>query len=154
MAQFSPHLDDPRWIVDFATSLIGQGQVVELSDAQLRSLSPLALAYLGDAVYELFVRRCYLTPPQRIRGYHQAVVNHVRAEQQAHYLQLLTPYLTEDEADIVRRSRNAVSGRKPRASLQDYQQATGLEALVGYLYLKNPERLVEMLGYLPLSPDD
>lgn len=125
-----------------------------LSDAQLRSLSPLALAYLGDAVYELFVRSYYLTPPQRIQSYHREVVSHVRAEQQAHYLQLLIPYLTEDEADIIRRGRNAVSGRKQRASLQDYQQATGLETLVGYLYLKDPERLVEMLGYLPLSKSD
>ena len=54
-----------------------------LSEAQLRALSPLALAYVGDAVYELFMRGHYLLPPKRIQAYHQQVVSQVRAEQQA-----------------------------------------------------------------------
>ena len=121
-----------------------------LSEAQLRSLSPLALAYIGDAVYELFVRSRLLLPPKQIRTYHRQVVEHVRAEQQAHYLECLRPYLTEAEVDILRRGRNAASNRKQRASIRDYQQATALEALIGYLYLTDPQRLLELLNHLPL----
>jgi ribonuclease-3 family protein len=121
-----------------------------LSEAQLRSLSPLALAYIGDAVYELFIRSRLLLPPKQVRTYHRQVVEHVRAEQQAYYLECLRPYLTEAEADITRRGRNAATSRKPRASIRDYQQATALEALVGYLYLTDPQRLIEVLNHLPL----
>jgi ribonuclease-3 family protein len=121
-----------------------------LSEAQLRSLSPLALAYIGDAVYELFIRSRLLLPQKQVRSYHRQVVEHVRAEQQAHYLECLRPHLTEAEADILRRGRNAASSRKPRASIRDYQQATALEALIGYLYLTDPQRLIEVLNHLPL----
>lgn len=125
-----------------------------LSDNQLQRLSPLALAYIGDAVYELFIRSCCLIPPKRLQAYHRQVVHHVRAEQQAFYLELLKPHLTEAEADIMRRGRNAASGRRQRASTYDYQQATGFEALVGYLYLTDSQRLIEVLGYLPLHEEE
>ena len=124
-----------------------------LSDAQLRSLSPVTLAYIGDAVYELFVRSYCLMPPKRMQAYHCQVVSHVRAEQQGRYLELLKPHLTEVEEDITRRGRNAVSNRKQRADARDYQRASGLEALIGYLYLTDPQRLIEILGYLPLAED-
>jgi ribonuclease-3 family protein len=122
-----------------------------MSAAQLRSLSPLALAYVGDAVYELFVRSYYLIPAQRLQTFHQQVVNQVRAEQQAYHLEYLKPYLNEAEMEILRRGRNAASNRKQRANLHDYQQATALETLIGYLYLTDPPRLIELLGYLPLQ---
>ncbi|MBE7382576.1 MAG: ribonuclease III [Leptolyngbya sp. SIO1E4] len=124
-----------------------------LSDTQLRSLSPLALAYIGDAVYELFVRSCYLVPPQRVQAYHRQVVSQVRAEQQAHYLELLRPHLTQAEEEITRRGRNAAPKRRQRAQPADYQQATALEALMGYLYLTDSQRLVEVLSYLPLNEE-
>ncbi|MEM9004622.1 MAG: ribonuclease III domain-containing protein [Cyanobacteria bacterium P01_F01_bin.86] len=142
------------WLASFLALVPGHMTTMPLPDAQLQSLSPLALAYIGDAVYELFVRSHYLVPPTRIRTYHGNVVHHVRAEQQAHYLQLLKPYLTEAEADITRRGRNAASSRKQRANTYDYQQATGLEALIGYLYLTNPQRLLEILSYLPLAQQE
>lgn len=135
----------------FATLLWQQVKTAELSDAQLRSLSPLALAYIGDAVYELFVRSRLLMPQKQIRTYHRQVVDHVRAEQQAYYLDCLRPHLTDAEIDIVRRGRNAASNRKQRASIRDYQQATALEALIGYLYLTDPQRLLEVLNALPLT---
>lgn len=122
-----------------------------LSDAQIRALSPLSLAYIGDAVYELFVRSAYLMPPRRLQTYHRQVVAQVCAEQQARYLELLRGYLTAAEKEVARRGRNAASHRKTRASGQDYQKATGLEALMGYLYLTNPQRLAEVLSYLPIS---
>lgn len=122
-----------------------------LPPAQLRRLSPSALAYIGDAVYELFIRRACLMPPKKAKAYHLQVVSHVRAEQQAQYLDLLKGYLTEAEAEIVRRGRNAVTNQSRRANGQAYQQATGLEALIGYLYLSDSSRLMELLRYLPLD---
>jgi ribonuclease III family protein len=114
-------------------------------DLSPQSLSPIALAYIGDAVYELYVRSHLLWPPQRIQTYHQAVVAQVRAEQQAQYLAQLTPYLTENEADIVRRGRNASVKRHRRVNADIYQQATSFETLVGYLYLSDQARLLELL---------
>lgn len=121
-----------------------------LSSAEVQRLAPAALAYLGDAVYELYVRRSYLTPPKRIEAYHQKVVAQVRAETQAQYLRSLLPYLTETEQDILRRGRNAASNRPKRLDPEIYQQATSLEALMGYLYLTNPQRLLELLSYLEI----
>ena len=137
---------------EFLNLLLQQATPVSLSNTHLRSLSPLVLAYIGDAVYELFVRSHHLVPPKRIQDYHHQVVHHVRAEQQAQYSELLKPYLTEAEIDIMRRGRNATPSRKQRASAYDYQKATGLEALVGYLYLTDPQRLLEILRHLPLDP--
>ena len=131
--------------------LLGHLEIAKLTDDQLRVISPLALAYIGDAVYELFIRSQFLFPPQRVQSFHRQVVSHVRAEQQACYLEYLRPHLTEAEADILRRGRNAVSSRKQRASLQDYQQATALEALIGYLYLTDPQRLADIFSHLPLN---
>lgn len=114
----------------------------------LKQISPIALAYLGDAVYELYVRTRFLLPVKRISQYHQEVVTEVRAETQASYLQSLQPYLTESEQEIVRRGRNAVSKIPRRLSPEVYQKATGLEALLGYLYLQNPQRLEYLLSKL------
>lgn len=127
------------------------GIMPTLSAADLRPFSPLALAYVGDAVYELFIRTRLLMPPKQARVYHRQVVEHVRAEQQARYLDGLRSQLTEDELDIVRRGRNAASSRRPRASLRDYQQATAFEALIGYLYLTDSRRLTALLDALPIA---
>jgi len=119
--------------------------------AALTRLSPAALAYLGDAVYELYVRTRYLLPPQRLAAYHACVVAQVRAEQQAAQLQVLEPHLTAVEQQWVRRGRNA-AGRPPaRLPPAVYKQASGLETLIGYLYLTAPQRLHELLARLPWS---
>jgi ribonuclease-3 family protein len=120
--------------------------------SQVESLSPSALAYIGDAVYELYVRTCYLIPPKRLADYHNQVVAQVRAESQADYLQLLQPYLTSSEQEIVRRGRNAVDKKPRRISAHIYQQATSFETLLGYLYLTNPQRLDELLAKLEINP--
>lgn len=122
-----------------------------LSMVQLQRLSPAALAYLGDAVYELFIRRCYLIPPKRLQLYHQEVVAQVRAEAQAQHLQSLTPHLSPVELEIVKRGRNAATGRPKRIEAEIYQQATSLETLLGYLYLTDRERLTQILALLDLS---
>lgn len=123
----------------------------QLTEAQIQQLSPSALAYLGDTVYELYVRRFYLLPPQRMESYHRRVVAEVRAETQAQKLQSLIPHLTDIELDIVRRGRNAVTSRPKRLEPAIYQQATSLETLIGYLYLTDSSRLSELLQKLNLE---
>lgn len=125
--------------------------VMGFTPEQVNSLSPVALAYIGDAVYELFVRGSFLLPPKRIQVFHQQVVNQVRAEQQAQQVQRLLPLLTEAEQDLLRRGRNASSRGPRRVDSQIYQQSTGFEALIGYLYLTDPARLIELLSGLDLS---
>ncbi len=119
--------------------------------SSIQTLSPSALAYVGDAVYELYMRSQYLLPPSRIRDYHQRVVSCVRAETQAAFAKALLPYLTEDEVRIFKQGRNAATGHPKRLSLDIYRQATGLETLVGYLYLTDMERLQEILNYSPVD---
>lgn len=131
---------------------VGLGQVVPLSVAQLQQISPTALAYLGDAVYELYVRNLYLLPSKTSQTYHRLVVAQVRAETQALHLLKLTPHLNHTELEIVRRGRNAASGRPKRVDPGIYQQATSLETLIGYLYLTDSRRLTELLQNLKL-PD-
>lgn len=120
----------------------------KLSEQQANQLSPNALAYLGDAVYELYIRGLYLLPPSRQHDYHQKVVTQVRAETQAQHLRSLEPDLTDREQDLIRRGRNAASGRPKRVSAIIYQQATGLETLIGYLYLTDRDRLSQLLQKL------
>jgi ribonuclease III family protein len=129
----------------------GSQQLNPIDDRQIQisQISPAALAYLGDAVYELYVRSQYLFPPKRSQVYHRQVVERVRAETQSNYLQLLLSHLTPAELDIVRRGRNSARGKPRRLSPEVYQQATGLEALVGYLHLTDPARLQTLLDLLP-----
>jgi len=105
------------------------------------NLPALVLAYLGDAVYELYVRN-YLVS----RGYtkvdklHKQAVRFVNAANQAEVLRTLADGLSEDEAAVVRRGRNAKSGSVPRnVSVTDYRHGTAFEALIGYLYLSGGE---------------
>ena len=114
-------------------------------------LSPAALAYLGDVVYELYIRTYYLSPAKRLNHYHRLVVDQVRAESQAEFLKVIEQDLTIEEREILRQGRNAASNRPRRIAPDIYQQATSLEALIGYLYLHNPSRLNEILGKLSLD---
>ena len=116
-------------------------------------LSPTALAYIGDAVYELYVRTCFLMPPKRMTDYHSQVVAQVKAESQAAHLEFLQPYLTISEREIVRRGRNGCGGKSRRISGQIYQKASSLETLIGYLHLTDPQRLSELLAKLRMRSD-
>ena len=121
--------------------------------SQIERISPVSLAYIGDAVYELYVRHHFLSPPKRIGKYHSQVVAQVRAESQANYLKILLPHLNEKERDMVRRGRNAATSKPRRLSISVYQQATSLETLIGYLYLTNRDRLRDLLIKLDFSDD-
>lgn len=111
--------------------------------------SPATLAFLGDGVWELHARERHLNPAKRTSNYVQAVQDAVRAESQAACAEKLAREgcLTDVEMRVMRWGRNGV-GKVPER-LRDrgnvYAQATGLEALVGYLYLRSPERLAEVL---------
>ncbi len=114
------------------------------------SLPPLALAYLGDAVYELYVRDRVLriTGRRRPGQMHRTATGYVRAKAQSDALRALLPELLDVEADVVRRGRNAktVHTRK-HAEPADYALATAFEALIGFLYLSGQdERLAYILG--------
>ena len=124
---------------------------LQISPSQIQQMSPLALAYIGDAIYELYVRMFYLLPIQQTKVYHCLVVAQVRAETQALHLRSLTPHLSAAELEIVRRGRNAASGRPKRVDPKIYQQATSLETLIGYLYLTDFDRLTELLQKLHLE---
>lgn len=125
----------------------------EISLPQVQQISPTALAYLGDAIYELYVRIFYLLPLQRSGIYHSLVVEQVRAETQALHLRSLIPHLRDTELEIVRRGRNAATGRPKRLNPEIYQQATSLETLIGYLYLTDYQRLTELLQVLHIEKE-
>lgn len=114
------------------------------------ALSPLALAYAGDAVYELYVRtRLLHEGTRRPAELHGQAVDLVRAGAQARLLNALDGLLTEDEKNVVRRARNARPGHLPKgASPSEYHHSTAFEALLGFLYLSGQdERLRELLDY-------
>ena len=101
----------------------------------------LVLAYLGDAVYELFVRRYLVSCGySKVDMLHTLAVKFVNAATQAKVLHTLKEGLNEDEAAIVRRGRNAKSGSAPKnTSMTDYRYGTAFESLIGYLYLSDRE---------------
>ncbi|SFJ88739.1 ribonuclease-3 family protein [Paenibacillus sp. UNC496MF] len=112
-------------------------------------VNPIVLAYIGDAVYEVLVRQYLISlPNHRPHHLHREATKFVSAKAQFHILEKWRPHLTEAEADIVRRGRNAKSGTMPKnADPAHYKQATALECLVGYLYYgKQVERLRELMA--------
>ena len=114
-------------------------------------LSPLQLAYVGDSVHALLVRTGLVQKNWRVKEMHRAANEAVSAVSQARELQALFPLLTEEEEAIVKRGRNAHPHHSaPKsASTGEYAGATGLEALLGYLYLTGQtDRLKALLPYL------
>jgi len=112
-----------------------------------RMLNPLQLAYIGDTIWDLLIRSRLIFNRYNVRHMHKAAVGGVNAQAQAKALARMEGALTPDEEDIVRRGRNS-HARHPCPRNQDpadYKAATGLEALVGYLYLTGQdERLLEL----------
>ena len=101
-------------------------------DVDLHTLSPLALAFVGDGVYSLMVRERLLSEANRpVNDLHRMAVQAVRAEAQSAAIGRLLPLLSEEEEAVFKRGRNAHTAR----SGADYHRSTGLEALFGYLYL-------------------
>lgn len=108
-----------------------------LTPQEAQMISPLRLAYIGDSVHDLMVRHGLLTDGGNVRSMHREAVSAVNAGAQARALERILPELTEAEADVVRRGRNAHAHHTvpKRADPRDYALATGLEALFGFLFL-------------------
>ncbi len=119
----------------------------DLQDAKL--LSPLVWAYVGDSVFELYVRTKLINnsnaKPHKL---HIESIKYVKAKSQADILKRITDKLTDEERDVVRRGRNTENHHVAKNSnVADYSQSTAFEALIGYLYLtKQDERLEEILN--------
>lgn len=119
-----------------------------LTEAEARQLNPVTLAFVGDAVYSLYVRTRLLHSSQGTAAdYQRAASKIVSAEGQSVFLAALEPTFTETEAEIYKRGRNAKKATKSKnASAVAYNRSTGLEAVLGYLYLTGQnERLTELM---------
>lgn len=120
----------------------------ELKEVDIRTYSPLSLAYAGDAVYDLVIRS-YLVGKGNISNndLHKAAVRFVSAKAQSMIIEKLLEGLSEEEASVYRRGKNSKpSSRAKNATLNEYQKATGFEALVGYLYLSGQQdRMLEII---------
>ena len=119
-----------------------------LVEQDIRTYSPLTLAYIGDAIFELVIRTVLVerknTQPEKL---HKAATNIVKAETQARMIEALQESLTPEEMSAYKRGRNAKAvTRAKNATMADYRKATGFEALMGYLYLKGDmERMIELI---------
>lgn len=122
----------------------------KLSSLDAKNLNIINLAFVGDAVYSLFVRQKLLTlREEKPNEMNKATSLVVCAEAQSKRAEELLNIMTEEEADIFRRARNAKKNTRPKhAKSYEYNNSTGLEAVLGYLYLTgNEERLLKLLNY-------
>lgn len=115
----------------------------------LRGANPLALAYIGDTVHDLFIRTYLIEHTDcSVHMLHTKAIKFVRCHEQSEMVLTLLGELTEKEEAVFRRGRNAKSGTVPKnADVSDYHNATGFEAVLGYLYLNGEtDRLLELLN--------
>ena len=119
-----------------------------LEDRDLRTYSPLTLAYIGDGVYELVIRTILVKRGNcPVNQLHKRASSLVKASAQSAMMEILEPMLTEEELSVYKRGRNAHSPTMAKhATMSDYRRATGFEALMGYLYLKEDlSRITELV---------
>lgn len=121
-----------------------------LSEEDVVMLSPLQLAYVGDAVYELLVRTYILEKGLNVNQLHKKATKYVKANAQSEIIHYLEENLTEAENNIVKRGRNAKTNTSPKnSSIIDYKYATGFESLFGYLYLtKQNSRILTLFNLI------
>ena len=130
------------------TNLMQLKELFHLEDQDLRSYSPLTLAYIGDGVYELVIRTILVKkgncPVNRL---HKKASSLVKAGAQSAIMEVIEEKLTSEELSVYRRGRNAHSPTMAKhATMADYRRATGFEALMGYLYLKEDyTRMIELV---------
>ena len=123
-------------------------QQFDIKEVDMRTYSPLTLAYIGDGIYDIIIRSIVVdranTSANRL---HKHTSSMVKAQTQARMMELLEEHLSQEEADIYRRGRNAKSYTTAKnASVADYRKATGFEAVMGYLHLKQDyERIIELI---------
>ena len=126
----------------------GFHEAFHLEEKDLRTYSPLTLAYIGDGVYELVIRTVLVKKGNcPVNQLHRKASSLVKAASQSAMMEFIEPMLTEEEHSVYRRGRNAHSPTMAKhATMADYRRATGFEALMGYLYLKEDySRIVELV---------
>ncbi|HHW48081.1 MAG TPA: Mini-ribonuclease 3 [Clostridiaceae bacterium] len=119
-----------------------------IKQSDVAQLPPLVLAYIGDTVYEVYIRTMVISEGiAPVHKLHRRSTEFVKAKAQSDIIHGIIGFLSEEEQDIVRRGRNAKSGTIPKnADVTEYKYATGFESLLGYLYLKREfSRLIEVL---------
>ncbi len=115
-----------------------------------REYSPLVLAYIGDSVYETYIRtRLVARANTQVNNLHKTTINYVKAKAQCEIMKALLGQLTEEEEWVFKRGRNTKSATVPKnADVGEYRYATGFEALIGFLYLSGSrDRLYELLDF-------
>lgn len=123
---------------------------MEEENQRINNLNPLTWAYIGDAVYELYIREKLIeTTNLKPHKLHMEAVKRVKAEAQANLLQKIEEKLNKEEKEIVRRTRNTKNHHLPKNSnIKEYMYASAFEGLIGYLYLTGKEeRLKQILNY-------
>ena len=121
----------------------------KIEDVDINTYSPLTLAFIGDCVFDLVIRSVIVCRANRQPNkLHKLKANVVKAQTQSEMAKALMEDMTEEEAAVYKRGRNAHSFSSAKnASIQDYRRATGLEALIGYLYLLNrSDRILELIS--------
>lgn len=121
-------------------SLLGQlKKEFDCKEVDIRAYSPLTLAYIGDSIYDVMIRTVVVARGNRsANSLHKSSTKYVKAETQAKMIEALLDLLTEEELAVYKRGRNAKSYTTAKnATVIDYRKATGMEALLGYLYLKD-----------------
>ena len=120
-----------------------------MDEKSARLLNPQVLAFVGDGVYSLYIRqKIVLAEDIKGKDLHMQVINYVKASGQSNFIDKLLPKLTEVELSVFKRARNHKTlSQSKNANIIDYKRATGLEAVIGYLYLiGNMDRLNEILS--------
>ena len=131
-------------------------ELYDISDVDIRTFSPLALAYIGDSVFDIIIRTKVIAKGNvPVSKMHKACSDVVRASAQAQLLDAIAEDLTSEEEDVVRRGRNAKSKTTAKnASVIDYRNATALEALLGYLYMTGEIQRMQELVKIGLERTD
>lgn len=113
-------------------------EIFGLKEMDPKTYSPLALAYIGDGIYEIIIRTIIVSKGNApVNKYHKKASQMVKAKAQADIMNIIEPLLTEEELSVYKRGRNAKSATTAKnASIIEYRMATGFEALMGYLYMK------------------
>lgn len=123
-------------------------ELFEMEEVDIQTYSPLALAYIGDSVYDLIIKSLMINQGNKqVNKLHQDTIGLVQASTQSLMMRTMQQHLSEEEHAVYKRGRNAksVSAAKNQ-SITDYRRATGFEALLGYLYLKKEwKRLLDLV---------
>ncbi|MEE1087186.1 MAG: ribonuclease III domain-containing protein [Schaedlerella sp.] len=122
--------------------------VLQLKEVDIKSYSPLVLAYIGDCIFDLIIKTMVISKGNKaVQKLHKETSSYVQASAQSKMMRVMQPCLTEEEHSVYKRGRNAKSVSPAKnQSITDYRRATGFEALIGYLYLKKDyARLMDLI---------